>query len=194
MSRNPPRTQVAVAAVLLLPMWAPLPAPAQVTAAAPASGPDYKIAFWYRRSDPLSSMLHQVYDLRHGQYTRAVDDWLATMHRSHPDYDAYIKDLRIDPRAAESDRKQLATAILREYADRVGPSEGYGLRDALGLYGPGGLRGLIGPGVSPAPTRASHYARGYGFVDSPGASRSPSFLAPPGPASPFPYPYVRPHP
>jgi hypothetical protein len=169
-------------------------------AVAGAQPADYKVAFWYRRADPLSSMRHQVYDLRQGQYTAAVDEWLRTMRTTRPDYDAYVKDFRVDPESGESARKQLATMILGEYLDRGGPNGGYGVRDAQGIYGSGARPALIGTprvgtwAVPALPSEGSTYLRGYGFLSAPGANRPPSYALPPTTTSPFPYPYVRPHP
>jgi hypothetical protein len=171
-----------------------------VPAAAGAQPADYKVAFWYRRAAALSTMRHQVYDLHQGQYTAAVDAWLRTMHTTWPDHVAYVKDFRLDPKSTDSATKQLATMILREYRDKGGPNGGYGVRDARGIYGEGGLSSLIGPprvgtwAVPALPSGASTYHRGYGFLNSPGANRPPSYALPPATTSPFPYPYVRPHP
>jgi hypothetical protein len=161
--------------------------------------PDYKVAFWYLKADPLSTMRHKVYDLHQAPYPAAVADWLRTMQTTYPHYDAYVKDFRLDPNSLDSAQKQLATMILREYVDKGGPNRGYGLRDAQGIYGSGGLPALIPPRpyVLPATPvvrpEASAYSRGYGFLNSPGANHPPSFLRPPT-TTPFPYPYVRPHP
>jgi hypothetical protein len=165
--------------------------------------PDYKIAFWYRRSDPLTSIRHQVYDVRRGEYTRAVDDWLETIRVKHPAYAAYVKDVRLKPGTggASGAKKQLATVILQEYLDKGGPNGGLGVREGFGPWTDSGfgLPGEIGerPRARPMPRPdASEYLRGYGFINQPGANRPPSFLFAPGstPPSPFPYPYVRPHP
>jgi hypothetical protein len=185
-------------------------AEAQATAAPPASAdpaarpPDYKIAYWYRRSDPLNTFRFRAYDLRKGQYTAAVDRWLQTMQADHPDYAAYVKDLRLKPDSVEGEGKQIATAILQENIAQGGPNGGTGVRDLYGIYG-GGLNRLLSPGLGPArplPGRddgVSLYSRGYGFIKSPGANRPPGFLASPyqgsqGIPGPFPFPYVRPHP
>jgi hypothetical protein len=144
--------------------------------------------------------------VRKGQYTRAVDDWLRTMRTSYPDYDAYVKELHLKPDSAQGEKKQVATAIIQENLSKGGPYGGFGLRDASGIYGGLSLGDLLRPSVAlptrPEPdhgARVSLYSRGYGFLSSPGANRPPSFLypsylAPQSPPSPFPYPYVRPHP
>jgi hypothetical protein len=172
-----------------------------VTASAPGQPPpppDYKIAFWYRRADPFSSMRHQAYDVRKGEYTAAVADWLRTMHSTRPDYDAYLVEFRLDPLSPDRDKKQLATVILNEYLVRGGPYGGYGVRDRHGIYGAAGLPLSYSPAFAtgpPSQSDASAYVRGYGFVSQPGANRTPSYAQPPGGyPMPMPYPYVRPHP
>jgi hypothetical protein len=165
----------------------------------PARPPDFKIAFWYLRSDPLNTFRHRTYDVRRGQYTRAVEDWLRAMKRDHRDYEAYIKDVRLEPDIGQGAEKQLATLILQEHLDRAGPNGGFGLRDPYGIYGGVGLGDLLRPRtavVLPGIGRRDDvglYSRGYGFVQSPGANQPPSFLLPPA-QGPFLYPYVRPHP
>jgi hypothetical protein len=160
--------------------------------------PDYRIAFWYRRADPLASMRHQVYDVRKGEYTPAVAGWLQTMHTTRPDYDAYVVDMRLDSQSADTPRKQLATRILAEYIARGGPYGGLGAGDGQGIYGIGGLPSLYTPRFRPESqtgSGVSTYVRGYGFVSSPGANRIPSYAQPPGGYPwPMPYPYVRPRP
>jgi hypothetical protein len=159
--------------------------------------PDYKVVFWYRRADPLSSMRDQVYDVRKGQYTATVAKWLEMMLAAHPDYDAYAKDFRVDPEQAATEKKQLATMVLQEYLAKGGPGNGCGVRDEQGIYGHGGLSSLTAPRRSPGLTEpafrsdASAYSRGSGFMNSPGANRPAPIAVPPGP---FPYPYARPHP
>jgi hypothetical protein len=127
------------------------------------------------------------------------------MQADYPDYEAYVKDLRLKPGTVEGEGKQVATAILQENLAKGGPNGGSGVRDSFGIYGGIGLGGLLSPGAVPErPTPARNqgvgaYSRGYGFVNSPGANRQPGFLASPyqsspGIPSPFPFPYVRPHP
>src|SRR5437867_2934717 len=95
------RVLVLVLALLLAADRAPGQAP---SAPPPAAAADYKIAFWYHRSDPLNTFHYQVYDLRQGQYTGAVEDWLRTMQANHPDYAAYVKDLRLKPDSGQTER------------------------------------------------------------------------------------------
>ena len=45
----------------------------------PSPRVDFKVVVWYRRDRPLETFKYQIYDLRKGEYTPAVDDWLELM-------------------------------------------------------------------------------------------------------------------
>src|SRR5262245_44237652 len=94
--------------------------------------PDYAVAFWYRRSDPFATIRHQVYDVRKGELTPAVAGWLKLMRTTHSDYEAYLKEVRVNPASGESPRRQLAAQIIGEYLDKAGPGAGFGLHDQWG--------------------------------------------------------------
>jgi hypothetical protein len=205
MTRKPRRVLGFVPIVLLGLVATPTQAGPPTAAGIPPARPaDYAVVFWYARSDPMNSMRHQIYDVRKGQYTPAVVQWVETLPAKYPAYAAYVKEVRLDPESPASEKKQLATVILQEYGEKGGPYGGYGLRDAGGLYGGANLHSLIRPGADfsrPVPDvriGAGTYLRGYGFVASPGANRIPGYLLSTSPGTsapmPFPYPYVRPHP
>jgi hypothetical protein len=185
-------------------MAPPAPADPPGASAPAASPPDFMVVFWYARSDPLTSMRHQTYDVRKGQYTPAVRQWVETLATKYPAYAAYVKEVRVDPKSSDRERKQLATLILQEYVEKGGPNGGYGVRDAGGIYGGADVRRMLRSGeivAHPGPESqpgAGAYLRGYGFLAAPGANRPPAFLLSPSPATPapmpFPYPYVRPRP
>src|SRR5262249_54571446 len=48
------------------------------------AGIDYVVLIWYRRDDPLGTFQYQSYDVRTGEYTPAVDDWLKEMREKYP--------------------------------------------------------------------------------------------------------------
>jgi hypothetical protein len=176
--------------------------------------PEYKVAFWFDRRDPLNTFRFQAYDLRKSEYTPAVDEWLAVMRASYPGYRAYVKEVR-----ARSG-SELATAILAENLAVGGPNTGAGIRDSGGL---GGARLLLEPlrGYSSAYSGPSSTRSGLSISSpnlfgrssispnlfgrsSPGVpsqsllGRAPGSGAyqqpPPAYLYPFPYPYPRPHP
>jgi hypothetical protein len=207
MWRRPWRVLALGASVIVTVGLMALPVPADPPAAsAPGSSrpADYVVVFWYARSDPLTSMRHQTYDVRQGQYTPAVRQWVDSVATKYPAYAAYVREVRIDPQSSAREKKQLATVILQEYVEKGGSNGGYGVRDAGGLYGGADVRRMLSsgeivarPGPRPEPG-AGAYLRGYGFLAAPGANRPPAFLLSPSPATPapmpFPYPYVRPRP
>ena len=54
-----------------------------VQPAATSEHADFKVVIWYRRDRPLDTFKYQVYDLRKGQYTPAVDAWVQLMRTKY---------------------------------------------------------------------------------------------------------------
>ena len=51
-----------------------------------ANQTDFKVVVWYNRDRPLETFKYQIYDVRKGEYTPAVDAWLqlfAPRYKSH---------------------------------------------------------------------------------------------------------------
>ena len=65
---------------------------------------------WYDRSRPFETFRHRAYDVGKGEYTRAVDDWMALMERSYPGYTVSVHDLP----AAEGDPAERIAAAVEE--------------------------------------------------------------------------------
>ena len=170
-------------------------------ASAPA---EFKVAYWFDRRDPLNTFRFQAYDLRKGEYTAAVDEWLRRMKTSYPRYEAYVKEVR-----AQS-RSDLATAILNENLAVGGPTTGTGIRDdhGLGLVNLSSNRpiGYSSAYTGPSSSRSSlSFSSSNLFGRSSLGDSSQSLLGrPPGSGAyqpspptylyPIPYPYPRPHP
>ncbi len=170
-------------------------------ASAPA---EFKVAYWFDRRDPLNTFRFQAYDLRKGEYTAAVDEWLRRMKTSYPRYEAYVKEVR-----AQS-RSDLATAILNENLAVGGPTTGTGIRDdhGLGLVNLSSNRpiGYSSAYTGPSSSRSSlSFSNSNLFGRSSLGDSSQSLLGrPPGSGAyqpspptylyPIPYPYPRPHP
>lgn len=98
---------------LLLPLLftqSPAPAPAAVT-------PDFKVVYWLDGA----TLRHQVYDVREGQYTAAVEDWL---RQQRPQYDAAgysvrgrlatVRDVYLSREPGRTESEKLAAAIARD--------------------------------------------------------------------------------
>jgi hypothetical protein len=76
--------------------------------------PDYKVVFWFTNT----GWRHQVYDVRKGQYTQAVDDWV-----NHLEFDesgfvrpgrlATVRQVYLTDETGASDSDKLASAITR---------------------------------------------------------------------------------
>jgi hypothetical protein len=165
-------------------------------AAAPPPEPsEFKIAFWFRRNDPLNTFEFQVYNVRKGEYNpAAVEAWLARIGRDFPGYNAYIKDVRIAP--GEEAKKKVAAAIIDEHIATGGPYTGLGLhgtRDRIFGSAIGSLYHSQGLGIA---SEAPRFSGGPGFAHPlrslPGVGGGAGAFSPP--PYPFPIPYPRPHP
>jgi hypothetical protein len=149
----------------------------------------YKVVFWFDGA----SWQSRAYDVAHGEYTRAVDDWVKRTESDsfgfvRPGRMATIREISVPGLPAESRNQRLAAAI-REELDRILRGRG----DPTERPRPG--RTNWGPESWPARSiervtprlrvpRRSMPAPGSSGI-RPGISPNPS---------PFPYPYPRPHP
>jgi hypothetical protein len=162
----------------------------QTNAAAIPKSPEFKVVFWYQNG----LLKHQAYDVRKGQYTKAVDDWV---HRVRYDSSglyvvpgplAFVRDVFLEDEPGKPAPDRLAAAIER-IEERVRARDRKALADRV--Y----TRGYEGPvtGVT-FPLERERMLRTLPLSDTlfpPGAG---GYSAAPAPAFPFPYPYVRPHP
>jgi hypothetical protein len=157
------------------------PTPAGAVPAAPQ--PDFKVVFWFDGQRFRS----QAYDVRKGQYTKAVADWVA-----HDDIDrsgyagvgrlATVRNVYLDREQGRTEKEKLASATERELTK-------------IGNFDPRELRGVqmrvqpyVPPQPRPVPPQPRPVPRAY--VPPPLRLASPAYAAP----QPFPYPYPRPHP
>ena len=159
---------------------------ADMTGPAAPSMAKYKVVFWFDRTTWRS----QTYDVRKGEYTAAVDEWVNriefdTFGFARPGHMATVREISLPENPAESFKERLAAAIrdelertLRRGAVSPSPSWIY----PLPISHASGPMAHVGPRARPA----------RGPMPSPGASGVDPFTLPQ--PSPFPYPYPRPHP
>jgi hypothetical protein len=159
---------------------------AAMTGAAAPSMAEYKIVFWFDGTTWRS----QAYNLRKGEYTAAVDDWVNRIEFdafgfARPGHMATVREISLPETPAESFKERLAAAIRDELertlrGSAVPPRQSWAY--PLPISHGSGPMDHVGPRARPA----------RGPIPSPGASGvDPLTLPQP---SPFPYPYARPHP
>jgi hypothetical protein len=160
------------------------PAPTTKPALVPARS-DFKVIIWFRRDQPLQTFKYQVYDVRKGEYTPAVDTWLELMRTKYRGYEVTVRDVDLTREKGQTEALKVGSVIKRELM-AVASLEGIFIGEGVS----GGLTrsltpwpGLPAPlgGASPAMTRALRPSRAI-ELNSP----SPTF--------PVPMPYPRPHP
>jgi hypothetical protein len=104
----------------------------------PPAASVYKLVIWYDRIRPFDSFQYRTYNVTRGQYTKAVDDWIALMERDFPRYTVTVRELTIAAgdsakkiaAAVENEKLVLAKYILQKYAigqerRRTGYQSGY---------------------------------------------------------------------
>lgn len=155
---------------------------------------DFRVVFWYHGGQLKS----RAYDLRKGQYTKAVDDWVNRVHYDSSGYFvlpgpmATVRDVSLEKEPGATETEKLSGAIARLKLAIEGAN-----RNSLATAGY--LHSLRvfddRTGLRDAPT--AHAAYRYIPEPLPFAPGSGGLFAPYGPAPypfPNPYPYVRPHP
>ncbi len=154
----------------------------------PAATPghtDFKVVLWYHRDRPLDTFKYQVYDVRKGQYTTAVDAWLQLLWTKYPAYNVTIREVDLAREQGQTESLKVGSVIKRELL-AAAALEGVVIGDTV----PGFQVRTIAPrtGLPAAP----------GMIGRPsplGSSfRGSNELNPPGPSFPVPVPYPRPHP
>jgi hypothetical protein len=168
------------------------PAPTAAQGRFAPAGPDFKVVFWFDGATPR----HLVYDVRKGQFTKAVEDWVRR-HQQQPIDEfgfvdsgamAIVRDISLEDEPGRTDREKLEAGVARasralyaaDPADLSRLLQGYA-RDSRFARKP--QDGVARRSARPLPG------------DGPGQSGDRSYLNRPQPSPfPVPYPYPRPHP
>jgi hypothetical protein len=144
-----------------------------------AAVPDYKVLVWYRRDDALGTFKYQVYDLRKGEYSAAVDAWIKDIPTKYPAYIVLVRDVDLKREKGETEKLKVGSVIKRELmgaAAMSGIAVGEGFRtNPRTLY--------LGPNTAPSVRRSP----GLFQVDRSFLNQNPTLF-------PVPVPYPRPHP
>jgi hypothetical protein len=107
---------------------------------------DFKVVVWYRRDDALGTFKYQVYDVRKGEYTPAVETWSREVRTKYPAYIVLVRDVDLSREKGETESLKVGSVIKRD----------------LGVAA--GLAGIVigqGPriGTGPLPSRPSQGPR-----------------------------------
>jgi hypothetical protein len=153
----------------------------------PSTSPraDYKVVIWYRRDRPLDTFKYQIYDVRKGEYTPAVDAWLELMRSRYPAYHVSVRDVDLSREKGETESLKVGSVVMRELTAVAG-FEGIVLGERV--------EGRLSRPLVPRPRlSAPPGITGQTYSPGLGPPRS-SELNPPAYTYPIPMPYPRPHP
>jgi hypothetical protein len=143
-------------------------------AAAHARRADFRVLVWYRRAEPLETFKYQVYDLRKGEYTGAVDTWIDGVRTKHREYIVIVRDVDLNRETGETESLKVGSVIERE------------------LLVAAAMAGVLlggGPTIAPRPPQRLQVNPML-----PPIRNDRSFLNPNPTPFPIPVPYPRPHP
>ncbi len=87
--------------------------PGPIARPGPANA-DYKVLIWYRRDDPLGTFQHQTYDVRKGEYTKAVEDWVRDIKSKYPAYLVQVRTIDLARERGETEKLKVGSVIYRE--------------------------------------------------------------------------------
>jgi hypothetical protein len=77
-------------------------------------GVHFVVLVWYRQDDPLGTFQSQSYDVRKGEYTGAVDDWLKLMREKHPRYVVRVLKVDLAREKGATEKLKVGSVIHRE--------------------------------------------------------------------------------
>jgi hypothetical protein len=146
---------------------------------------DFKVLVWYLRTDPLGTFQYQVYDLRKGELTPAVDAWVRNVEKNYPAYLVVARSVDLKRERGETESLKVGSVIKREL---------FVAAAIAGVFLGGGP-----PVISSGPSLGSSSSAlsassGALFRPLGAAGIDRSYLNPPGTLFPFPIPFPRPHP
>jgi hypothetical protein len=75
---------------------------------------DYVVLVWYRRADPLATFQYQVYDVRKGEYTQAVEDWVKHVRCNFSAYTVLVRDVDLRKTKGDTEKLKVGSVIQRE--------------------------------------------------------------------------------
>ncbi len=146
---------------------------------------DFKVLIWYRRNDPLGTFKYEVYDVRKGEYTAAVDAWVRNIEKSYSAYLVVVRSVDLKRERGETEKLKVGSVIKRELIAAAGMA---------GVFLDGGPS--VGSGPLLGASRAPGPAASMGSLNRPlgSAGNDRSYLNPLPTPFPVPVPYPRPHP
>src|SRR5262245_48343103 len=75
---------------------------------------DFIVLTWYRRDDALATFQYQVYDVRKGEYTAAVDAWIKDVRTKYPGYLVLVRTVDLRNEAGETEALKVGSVVHRE--------------------------------------------------------------------------------
>jgi hypothetical protein len=80
----------------------------------PSGRPDFIVLVWYHRAQALGTFQYQLYDVRKGEYTPAVDAWVRETRARYPDYVVTARAVDLSREKGETEMLRVGSVVHRE--------------------------------------------------------------------------------
>ncbi len=177
---NKHRLAALAAALAFLPLFSgsgPGEAAGRARLAIPARA-DFRVVVWYRKTDPLGTFQYQIYDIRRGEDSPAVDSWVKNLVQNFPTYYVVSRPVDLARERGETDRLKVGSVVKRELMVAAAQA---------GVV----IGGSTSPPFSAQTSRSPETRAARPIVPF---QPAPTNLGPAPPSFPNPFPYPRPHP
>ena len=74
----------------------------------------FKVVVWYLKSDPIGTFKYEVYDLRIGQYTPKVDEWVNDVQKKYPGYFVAVRAVDLHREKGDTEFLKVGSVIRRD--------------------------------------------------------------------------------
>jgi hypothetical protein len=81
-----------------------------------AGAVDFKVLVWYRRADPVATFKYEIYNVRKGEYTSKVDDWIEAVRTKYRGFYLVVRDVDLKREKGETELLKVGSVISRELA------------------------------------------------------------------------------
>ncbi|MDG3007045.1 hypothetical protein [Paludisphaera mucosa] len=171
--------------IVLAAIATPLALAGQPPAAAEARRADFQVVAWFRRDQPIATFQYQVYDVRKGDFTPAVEAWVGMMRREYPAYEVVVRAVDLAREQGPTEARKVGAVVHRELLAAAA---------AEGIFLGGAVSARSVVAREPLNVRLAPIGGPRGpYRDLQGSPAA--FRQNPAPAGfPVPMPYPRPHP
>ncbi len=74
---------------------------------------DFKVIVWYNKVDALKTFQYQIYDVRKGEFTSKVDDWIKDVQVRYPAYVVIVREVDLGREKGATEMLNVGAVVRR---------------------------------------------------------------------------------